>query len=95
VATEHATDTRPDWLASDVAKLTIHDEAGCVICNMPELNARVNDHFGTQFSGPTTEALPDFPRRPSRLVHITPEDVQCAYWTVAELAGTYDIPAEY
>lgn len=60
-------------------KLTIHDDAGRVICNTAELNARVTEHFSRQFSDEAIEELPAFTGRPSRLADpITTKEVKRA-----------------
>ncbi|KAI0239937.1 hypothetical protein LSAT2_009336, partial [Lamellibrachia satsuma] len=62
-----------------VAKLTIHDVVGRVICNAAELNTRVTEHFSRQFSDPAVEELPAFVGRPSRLADpITADEVKRA-----------------
>ena len=43
-----------------VANLTIHDNSGRTICNAAELNARVTEHFSSQFSDPSVDGLRNF-----------------------------------
>ena len=56
-----------------VAKLTIHDNSGRTICNAAELNARVTDHFTSQFIDPSVDGLNAYTETLSRLTHrVTP-----------------------
>ena len=62
-----------------LAKLTIHDNSGRTICNAAELNARVTEHFRSQFSDPSVDGLNAFPETLSRLTHrMTPAEINQA-----------------
>ena len=62
-----------------VAKLTIHDNSGRTICNAAEINARVTEHFSSQFSDPSVDGLNAFTETLSRLTHrITPAEIKRA-----------------
>ena len=80
-----------------VAKLTIHDNSGRTICNAAELNARVTEHFSSQFSDPSVDGLNAFPETLSRLTHrITPAEINQAIGKLnsGRASGHDDIPAE-
>ena len=80
-----------------VAKLTIHDNSGRTICNAAEINARVTEHFNSQFSDPSVDGLNAFTERLSRLTHrITPAEIKRAIGKLnsGRANGHYDIPAE-
>ena len=82
-----------------VAKLTIHDNSGrtIILCNAAELNARVTEHFSSQFSDPSVDGLNAFPETLSRLTHrITPAEINQAIGKLnsGRASGHDDIPAE-
>ena len=80
-----------------VAKLTIHDNSGRTICNADELNARVTEHFSSQFSDPSVDGLNAFTETLSRLTHrITPDEIKRAIGKLnsGRASGHDDIPAE-
>ena len=66
-----------------VAKLTIHDNSGRTISNAAELNARVTEHFSSQFSDPSVDRLNAFTETLSRLTHrITPAEIKRIIYSV-------------
>ena len=80
-----------------VAKLTIHDNSGRTICNAAEINARVTEHFSSQFSDPSVDGLNAFTETLSRLTHrITPAEIKRAIGKLnsGRASGHDDIPAE-
>ena len=80
-----------------VAKLTIHDVAGLVICKEAELNTRITEQFSRQFSDPAVEELPAFAGRPSRLADpITADEVKGAIDKLNSSRASRhdDLPAE-
>ena len=80
-----------------VAKLTIHDNSGRTICNAAELNARVTEHFTSQFIGPSVDGLNACTDTLSRLTHrITPAEIKRAIGKLnsGRASGHDDIPAE-
>ena len=79
------------------SKLKIQDDSGRVICNAAELNERVTQHFGRQFSDPRLMDLPAFTGVPSPLtMPITPVEVQRAISKLnsGRACGHDDLPAD-
>ena len=79
------------------SKLKIQDDSGRVICNAAELNERVTQHFGRQFSDPRLMDLPAFTGVPSPLtMPITPVEVQRAISKLnsGRVCGHDDLPAD-
>ena len=75
--------------------VAIHDNSGRTICNAAELNARVTEHFSSQFSDPSEEGLNAFTE--SRLTHrITPAEIKRAIGKLSSgrASGHDVIPAE-
>ena len=67
------------------------------ICNAAELNARVTEHFSSQFSDPSVEGLNAFTETLSRLTHrITPVEIKRAIGKLnsGRTSGHDDGPAE-
>ena len=79
------------------SKLKIQDDSGRVICNPAEVNERVTQHFGRQFSDPRLMDLPAFTGVPSPLtMPITPVEVQRAISKLnsGRACGHDDLPAD-
>ena len=77
--------------------VAIHDNSGRTICNAAELNARVTEHFSSQFSDPSVDGLNAFTETLSRLTHrITPAEIKRAIGKLNSGRASLhcDIPAE-
>ena len=82
-------------MRKQITNLTIHDDAGRVICNAAELNSRNTEHFGRQFSDPALKGLPTFVGRSSRFP-ITEDEIKRAIgkFNDSRASGHDDIPTE-
>ena len=78
-------------------KVRIHDDAGEVICDAHEINARVTDHFSRLFNDPAVTGLTAFTGEPTPLTDpITAAEVTRAINKLnsGRASGHDDIPAD-
>ena len=78
-------------------KVRIHDDAGRVICDAHEINARVTDHFSRLFNDPAVTGLTAFTGEPTPLTDpITAAEVTRAINKLnsGRASGHDDIPAD-
>ena len=79
----------------------VNTRKGCVVLTNSSVkhsfNARVTEHFSSQFSDPSVDGLNAFPETLSRLTHrITPAEINRAIGKLnnGRASGHDDIPAE-